>query len=315
MGFESIIKPIESKDKRIHEQQVQERILLAQILFSVKQYEKIDEKTKPLFSQFIFEETDILKKLKLLFSNDNGLDIEDEKVKEYERKIKEEVNEITEGKEGDSLIDPVSAYITNEYSKFKGLLWEQLESLGLIRFREVSGYSMEMAGFSKDDDFLRIHFSGAYQLEDIKIGLEEVKKEFSNLAEIIIDRYPQTRAIVGVSWLLDTPIARQFGFKVIDEKKESQNTTPAWMQLVDKNGQIDKEKFNQALETGHLPYKNSFGYISTEEFLQRYLPDNRRGEITLKVIDADKLKEIKKEPEGENIKYEKPYIEKKVEIK
>lgn len=114
-----------------------------------------------------------------------------------------------------------------------------------------------------------------------------MKQELSKVAEQIIDEFPQCAAVVGSSWLMDTPIAKRLGFTPIPEFKTPMNVYNAWLQLIDKNGQIDQNRLKKLMETGELPYRNTVGYIKTEDFLRSYLPKERRGVITLKEKNSE----------------------------
>lgn len=149
---------------------------------------------------------------------------------------------------------------------------------------------LEGLGFSQFDHFIEIHVEDFYRTSEKNLGPELIKNDLAVLAEYIIDQEPQTAAVIGKSWLLDTPLADRLGFKKIesDGRNEKQNDFSTWLQFVDKNGQIDQKRFSEFSETGELPYKSTKAYMPIEEFLQRYLPENRRGKIILKEVDNDR---------------------------
>lgn len=225
----------------------------------------------------------------------------------YYKNINKLYNELPEGKIDDNSLEYIQSrisklnilidYLETEVKKAKDELpdkWREMQELpknengeikntaGLIVFNSLKEYNtpeirevetaLEKIGFSKFDDFLEIHLPA--QFGEQKISSETITESLACLAEIIIDKYPETRAIVTVSWLLDHPKFKKF-FEM-NEIGESGNN---WRQLIGNNGQIKQARVEELLSTGKMPYKNLIGYISVEKFLQKYLPNERRGKI------------------------------------
>ncbi len=90
------------------------------------------------------------------------------------------------------------------------------------------------------------------------------------------------------SWLLDTPLASRLGFQRIEDNETKQNNFSTWLQFIDKNGEIDSKRFNQFLKTEELPYKSVKAIMLVEDFLKKYLPENRRGKVILKEVNVDR---------------------------
>jgi len=152
------------------------------------------------------------------------------------------------------------------------IVFNSLKEYNTPEIRQIQTALLK-AGFSKSDDFLEIHLPA--QFGEQKISSETIPESLTRLAEKIIDKYPETCAVVMVSWLLDHPKYKQlFKMTKIGEKSGSN-----WSQLIGSNGQIRQDRVEELLLTGKMPYRNLIGYVPTEEFLQRYLPDKRRGEI------------------------------------
>lgn len=147
---------------------------------------------------------------------------------------------------------------------------------------------IDKVGFSKLNSFIEIHMEKFYLSGEKNLSIDLIKKDLGVIAERIIDKEPEVAAIIGGSWLLDTPIAKYLGFQRIDNKKSPVNDFSTWMQFIDKNGQIDQKRFNQLLESGEPPYKSVRAYIKTEDFLRKYLPEDRRGKVTLKEIVSER---------------------------
>lgn len=155
--------------------------------------------------------------------------------------------------------------------------------------------TLRQRGFSESDDFLQIHLSTQIGAER-KIGPKIIRESLACLAEKIIDKHPETRAIVAVSWLLDHPVFQRFiKMKMIGEGSSN------WRQLIGSDGQIEQDRVKELFQNGEMPYRNLIGYIPVEKFLREYLPNERRGKIKLKRIkkdfDPDKLKIEKIFPE------------------
>lgn len=108
------------------------------------------------------------------------------------------------------------------------------------------------------------------------------------MAEHIIDKEPETTAVIGKSWLLDTPLAGRLGFQQVEDNETKQNDFSTWLQFIDKNGEINQKRFNQFLKTEELPYKSTKAYMLIEDFLRRYLPENRRGKVILKEVNSER---------------------------
>ncbi|MDD4901372.1 MAG: hypothetical protein PHS62_04730 [Patescibacteria group bacterium] len=162
---------------------------------------------------------------------------------------------------------------------------------GIIDFNSLKEYfnpdirQLETAlgkeGFSEFDDFLQIHLPTPFGSEK-KFGPKAVRESLACLAEKIIDKHPETRAIVAVSWLLDHPVFQRFiKMKIIGEGSSN------WRQLIGSNGQIEQARVKKFFETGKMPYRNLIGYVPIEEFLREYLPKDRRGRVKLKRIKKD----------------------------
>lgn len=127
-----------------------------------------------------------------------------------------------------------------------------------------------------------------YNTGEKSLGSELVKSDLGVVAEHILDKEPETAAVIGKSWLLNTPLASRLGFKKIEDDTTKENDFSTWLQFINKNGQIDQKRFGEFLKTGEIPYKSTKAYMPTEEFLKRYLPQNRRGKAILKEVNADR---------------------------
>lgn len=124
--------------------------------------------------------------------------------------------------------------------------------------------ALEKEGFSEFDNIMQIHLPTQIGSKE-KISPKAIKKSLFRLSKIITDKYPNTRAIVAESWLLSHPVFQRFiKMKIIGENNYN------WRQLIADNGQIEPSRIKELFENGQMPYKNLIGYISAEEFIQKY---------------------------------------------
>ncbi len=176
-----------------------------------------------------------------------------------------------------------------------GLLqWESVQT-GMQASEDSAVWNvLKERGFSVADGVIAMHFRPAFTGEG-DMNSSAIKKSFGALAEYVVDNAPSTKAIIGTSWLMDTPIAKRLGFIAVPEIKTSMADFSAWYQLIDANGQIHQERLRKLAETGNFPFRNTFAYVPIEEFLRRYLPEKRKqkGPIVLEDVDEERLQHVK----------------------
>ncbi len=154
-------------------------------------------------------------------------------------------------------------------------------TIGNIRFFVDDVSEDSPAEFQQYGSVMQLHLDPLYET---KYGNNEsisFSESMSKIATSIVDRFPQVSVISGESWLLDTKLAKAIGFQNI--KEESFASGPKfWWQFLNKDGTLNKEKVEQLLKTGIPPHKVVKGIIPVMDFLKKYLPADRRGEILLK---------------------------------
>ncbi len=171
----------------------------------------------------------------------------------------------------------------------------EVQKAGLIGYElSLSGERFQnVPGVSKVDKVIRLHFTEFYKQKSQSDGekIENIfsSKSFEKLAVAIVEKYPEVKLLTGSSWLLDTPIAKRIGFTITKRETESHTGYAFWLQFIDSSGQINTERIKQLLETGKPPYVEATGYISVIDFLKKYLPDQKRGTVTLKELDPASL--------------------------
>lgn len=194
--------------------------------------------------------------------------LEDEK-KKIKEHYPEKWREMTEKKKDES------GKIKNRVGMIDFNPLKKHVNLDAVKTEEI----LKKEGFGEFDDFLEIHMPSAFEFED-KLNRDSVNASLSGLAEKIVNDMPETRAVVATSWLLDHPVLRRFiKMKIIGEGGGN------WRQFIDKNGQLDQAKIEKLFSDGKLPFRNLIGYIEVKDFLSKYLPKEKRGEIKLKKID------------------------------
>lgn len=222
--------------------------------------------------------------------------------KELYQKIDDVYNPETEN------IEDVLDIINREDKEFKKYL--QVENLKEIDFNtkqretkvfqfnqinDIENYrggiyrDLLQKGFCNIDKLTEIHVDNFFSSGNNSLGSELIKNDLSVIATNIVNKYPQTAAVVGKSWLLDTSLGKALGFKTIKMEQENQfNDFSVWNQFMDKDGNINQSRLNKFMQDEKVPYKSVVAYIPVEDFLKRYLPKNKRGKIILKKINKEK---------------------------
>lgn len=174
----------------------------------------------------------------------------------------------------------------NKYLKID----EEQERAGLIHFNLIRAMEeFSSYGINKGDECISIHFK---DLIDQKKKDSSINNIFSNdslsvLSVKIIDEYPQTKAVIAQSWLVDSPIGKRLGFTPSKRINEVVQDTRFWGQFINENGEIDKLRINDFLKTGVPKYFITDGFIKTEDFLKKYLPKEKRGNLKLKELSEE----------------------------
>jgi hypothetical protein len=330
MNLEKIAEPITSKSIEEHEQSIQEKLQRIQLeyvdgIFSKRvapaeikytSYEKIDGKEVEIkkdlrvndFKFLLNRYTSVLRELMDVYIKNH------ERSDQWDSKMYDKVEEDFKDKifgfyknDHENWIDKTLNMIIDTKKEIKdnleinetenNLIKGEMPKAGLLTFDPDVGYKelfrIEAEDITNDDYGISIHLDPLF-----KTNLKETNKNLfsshslENLSEQIIDKYPETKAIFARSWIMDTPIAKRIGFTIYPSQKDEDYTSPAfWYQFINDKGQINIERVNKFIGTGVPPYKVKIGMIRTKDFLQKYLPKERRGKITLKEIDLEIVKE------------------------
>lgn len=197
---------------------------------------------------------------------------------------KEKISEIIESKL--NILGPV----VNGFEEIKKLNNENKpESFGLISQRIMnagdrgSDYLLR-AGFKISDQFINIHFEDLFEQkkEDTTISNLFSADSLSKLAMGIVEKYPQVKGVAARSWLVDSVLGKRIGLTICNKLKKVSGGLGFWGQFIDEKGEIKKEKIQKFIETGIPELYTSEGFIKTEDFLRKCLPEKNKGLIKLK---------------------------------
>lgn len=307
-SFENIDNHIEVEDSRERKEILLEKIEQISLVYADKKFkEKENDNKNYKFSEAIKEFTPVENIISQRISEIEGINLSEYKkkadpfLKDFYNEV-DSVYKVTDSNLNDilELIDLKKNSIKN-YLGIENLKKNNEESkkvkTKVLRFNKITNIetfanekykNLEDFGFSKYDHFVEIHFKDFYDTNEKFLGLDLIKNDLGVMAEYIIDKEPEAAAVVGKSWLLNARIATNLGFETIDDETIKQNDLSTWLQFIDKNGQISQKRINKFFLTGELPFKSVEAFISTETFLKKYLPNDRRGKIILKEIDKSK---------------------------
>ena len=158
--------------------------------------------------------------------------------------------------------------------------------VGMINFDVNRGdggvFENTDASIGKNDVCLSIHMEPLFKTKANNPHEDTFSvNPFEQLAVAIVEKYPETKAIVASSWIMDLPIAKRMGFTIYKEKKYDNNFS-FWGQFLDSKGQFKTEEIKKFFETGKAPHTIATGAIMVEDFLKKYLPKEKRGKLLLK---------------------------------
>lgn len=171
---------------------------------------------------------------------------------------------------------------------------ENEERSGLIHFNTAKALDeFKNFGINKGDDCISIHFKDLVQQKNKDGTVINIfsGESLSDLAVKIIEKYPQTKAIIGESWIVDSSIGKRVG--LIPSKKINSVVQDSrfWGQFLDEKGKIKKDEMQKFLNTGIPEHYVTDGFIMTEDFLKKYLPKEYKGKnIKLKEITEESKK-------------------------
>lgn len=285
---------INVEDPQEHERLLYEKLSEIQLYFADQKFSQ-EVLTNPeiKFTQILDQYTIIISDLSNDYNQTEAANEGD--WQEFLKPILTEIDEIYHDHQEDwhtqifQLILNKKEFLKGLKKKDKPISDTQERTIGPIRYNisDNRETNLEEYGIKKSDECLEIHVEALFKEAEKELNPENLQSWFGKLAEEIIDKYPRVKFIIGTSWLIDTPIAKRLGFQITD-KKFSHRSHSTWLQFIDQNGQINQKRLKKLLETGDFLYKVRFGFIRVEDFLQKFLPADRRGqEIVLKEISEE----------------------------
>lgn len=180
-------------------------------------------------------------------------------------------------------ISSISTIIKNVVEKLpehRGILEEnkrkESNQAGLLRYDVRSGFSeLKEYGISEEDKCILIHLDALYTQPSTKN--DEVtffsSDSFKKLAEDILTTYPETKAIIAESWLIDSPIGKRIFSHIFPSPFEHfYHGDTFWGQFYNQHGELNQDRMKQFLETGKPPFTVKGGFLLKGEFLEKYLP-------------------------------------------
>lgn len=312
--LEQFISPIEAENVEDRAKQLEEELSNVQILYAKKIFESNNSK-EGFLGVLDKIGSNIGGKLRDIFYIQNrDLDGRTYRIEEdkFLKKCSSKIDEIyLLNKNDDSnLIVSIAGYLKKmeddtlkEFPEYGKINHEPKNKIGLLKYvsTEDDGLNAEMRdgmnkeGFKNTDQFIMLHLDSAFKNEN---GIKDARKWLGELAEIIIDQYPQIKAVIGSSWLFDhRSVQRLVGFKNMYDDGGIN-----WNQFVDEDGQIKKNSIEKLFEDGKPPYKNLVAYDGIISFLRKFLPKDKKGWIDLKDVNPEWEKCYSKEKFNEDAK-------------
>jgi len=295
--LENLAAPLESENKEEKEKMIMDRIDDISFAFSAEKYKQLKEKNTELkFSEILQRYSTLFFDLSRKSYKVNGG--EKEEMEKYIDLLKNKIDKISSSSDN---LAAINHYLKEESKKLdlnnkneNNQSQKEDENWGLTSYHLEAGEGtkyeniFKKIGLNKNDEAVSVHIKEGYK----NGGQLNFKDGYKELSLKIKNDQPYVKAVIGQSWLMSSPIADKLGFKKIDDIDIPENGYDTWMQFMDKDGQVNKKRFEKLMQTSEFPYKVSAGYMMTEDFLKKYLPESERGEIILKEINNEELKNI-----------------------
>jgi hypothetical protein len=291
-NFENLAVPIDGESFEDKKEKVDKNINRISFLFAAEKFKVLKEVEDDLRFSFVLEKySTLLQDLSNCYLNDKK---EGDALGKIEA-LKQKADELYSEGGAEAVYD----YLSLEREKWREPKEEPEqeieeteeveEKFGLVKHNISDAFGngcenlpeiFEKIGITDYDKIMVIHIDEAFKNR----GKIDFKDGFAKLAAKIKNETPFIRAILGRSWLVDSGVAEKIGFNKL-EIDFSQNGYDTWLQFIDKDGQISKSRFEELLASGEIPHKTTAGYIMTEDFLKKYLPEEERGEVVLKEVN------------------------------
>lgn len=306
--LENLNNKIDTPNVVEHENELGKQLSMLMLAFAEKKYQQEKELNPEVkISDIIENNTD------LFFGLENAMryerNISTNEINTWKEDFKQKIDTVHE--QGGDWILLVRNLFDEETNKYQTAREEQppKEFAGAINYNLRAGeHGLEEYGFDRNlDQALEIHLEQLFKHPDKKLTTREILDSFTQLAEIVVDKFPQVKVIIAESWLMDHPLFKKLGFQITDKPSDIR-TASHWLQFVDKDGQIDQKKVAELLQTGEFTYHSRVAYFPIMDFLTKFLPNERRGKpIILKDLKPG-FKESSKEIETEGKKFSESWL-------
>lgn len=301
---------VESQDKKERQEKLFKKIEEISFVYANEEYKKEKEKNSEYkFSKAVKNFTPIENIIIQLTNRLEGFNFSEnkEKIDLFFEKLYQEIDNIynPDIENIESILDLVDKK-RGEFIKY--LNAESLKEIDfgkkdketkIFSFNKINNIEFDQEGryknllnknFSAFGKLIEVHIDDFYSSGNNALGFELIKSDLSKIAERIIDFTPEVSAVVGRSWLLDSPLSKKIGFQVLENDEDfPPNDFSTWLQFIDKDGNISQKRLEDFIKNKKIPYKSIVAYIPVEDFLKRYLPEDRRGKIALKKINKERL--------------------------
>ncbi|HRY82705.1 MAG TPA: hypothetical protein P5232_03325 [Candidatus Moranbacteria bacterium] len=272
---------IEARGKEIHEKELNEKLEMIQFIYADEQYQKeIEKELAPTsFYDILERDTGVISKIK---DEHERILKDDDQIAEDLGKIKNKINEIYARKNEDWKKEIVQ-FLGSIHERFNRKEDEKnVKKAGIFIYNIIkSRPDLIKHGIGEGGDVLEIHLEKMYKQEGQNFTSQSIKKSFIELAEMIAEKHLGVSDLAARSWILDSGLVEAFGFEEV-ERTDSLNHFSTWWQFIDKNGQIDKKRFEQFTKNGKPPLQVVLAKVKVEDFLKKYLPQEKKGKILLK---------------------------------
>lgn len=301
---------VESQDKKERQEKLFKKIEEISFVYANEEYKKEKEKNSEYkFSKAVKNFTPIENIIIQLTNRLEGFNFSEnkEKIDLFFEKLYQEIDNIynPDIENIESILDLVDKK-RGEFIKY--LNAESLKEIDfgkkdketkIFSFNKINNIEFDQEdryknllnkNFSAFGKLIEVHIDDFYSSGNNALGFELIKSDLSKIAERIIDFTPEVSAVVGRSWLLDSPLSKKIGFQVLENDEDfPPNDFSTWLQFIDKDGNISQKRLEDFIKNKKIPYKSIVAYIPVEDFLKRYLPEDRRGKIALKKINKERL--------------------------
>ncbi len=199
----------------------------------------------------------------------------------FEKEVLSKIKEIYE-KQPDKYISLIPNIIQQETLRLpegkpasREFFEKEENQVDLLHFNiQDSIRGLEKFGLTENDEMLLIHIDPLVNSKKQNDSINVFSyNSLVKTAELIKEKCPFIKGIVLESWVVDSPIGKRVGFHEFESRfKNFYHGDTFWGQFYDQNGNVKEKEMKQFLDTGIPPFKTKGGFMSIEEFLQKYLP-------------------------------------------